>query len=49
MSSSNIYDALIARSNALAKDDNPFMLQRPHTVYVGKEKYPSSLVPLEDI
>ena len=49
MSSSNICDTFIARSNAQAKDDNPSMLHRPRTVYIGKEKYPSSLVPLEDI
>ena len=49
MSSSNIRVALIARSNARVQEDNPSMLHRPRTVYAGKEQYPTSLVPLEDI
>ena len=49
MSSSNIRAARITRTNAKAPDDNPSMLHRPRTVYIGKEQYPISLVPLEDI
>ena len=49
MSSSNIRAALIARANARAQNDNPSILRRPRTVYVGKEQYPASLVPLEGI
>ena len=49
MSSSNIRAALIVRANARAQDDNPSMLHRPRMVYVDKEQYSISLVPLEDI
>ena len=49
MSSSNIRAARITRTNARVPSDNPSMLHRPRTVYVGKEQYPISLVPLEDI
>ena len=49
MSSSNIRTARITRTNAKASDKNPSMLHRPRTMYVGKEKYSISLVPLEDI
>ena len=49
MSSSNIDATLIARSNARSQDDNLSILHRPRTVYVGKEQYLISLVPLEDI
>ena len=49
MSSSNIHAARITRTNAKAPDDNPSMLHRPRMVYVGKEQYPISLVPLEGI
>ena len=38
MSSSNIRSGLIVRANARALDDNPSMLYRPRTVYVGKEQ-----------
>ena len=47
--SSNIRVAHIARSNARVQNNNPYVLQRPRTVYIGKEQYPISLVPLEDI
>ena len=49
MPSSNIRAARMPRANAKAPDDNPSILHRPRTVYVGKEQYPISLVPLEDI
>ena len=49
MSSSNIRAALITRANTRVQDDNLSMLHRPRTVYVGKEKYPISLVPLENV
>jgi len=49
MPSSNIRTARITRTNAKAPDDNPSMLHRPRTMCVGKEQYPISPVPLEDI
>ena len=49
MSSSNVRAAFIARANTRAQDDNPSMLHKLRTVYVGKEQHPISLVPLEDI
>ena len=49
MHSFNIRAARMTRTNAKAPDDNPSILHRPRTVYVGKEQYPISLVPLEDI
>ena len=49
MSSSNIHIARITRTNVRVPDDNPSMLHRPRTVYVGKEQYPISFVHLEDI
>ena len=49
MSSSNIRAARITRTNARVPSDNPSMLHRPRTVYVGKDQYPTSLVHLEDI
>ena len=48
MSSSNIRAARITRTNSRVLDDNPSMIHRPCTVYVGKEQYPISLVHLED-
>ena len=49
ITSSNIRAARIARSNARFQDDNPSKRHRPRTVYVSKEQYSISLVPLEDI
>ena len=49
MSSSNIRAGRITRTISRVPEENPSMLNRPRTVYVGKEQYPISLVPLEDI
>ena len=43
MPSSNIRAARMPRANAKAPDDNPSILHRPRTVYVGKEQYPINL------
>ena len=49
MFSSIVRAALIERTNARAQNNNPSMLHKPCTMYIGKEQYHISLVPLENI